>query len=219
MPVDNKTLIHNSVAEIFNKGDATNAANFFAGELQHTVAQGVKENKAIFPDLQYNINQISAEGDTVAFTYAAKGTQKAALEGLAASGKTAQWTGSALATVADGKIVHIYVQEDQIAKLAALGHLHIAVSMTGKWVGSASGITVSLNLTQSGVNVTGSCTITGFTGTFAVTGSNHYPNVSLTSNLGNGLVAVFNGAFTGANAVHGKLTIMGSSMDVTINRQ
>jgi predicted ester cyclase len=217
--VDSQTLVKSSMQDVFNKADATSVATYFSPELHDLVSQGIQDSKTAFPDLQYTITNMASDGDTVAFTYTAKGTQKGVLEGLAATNKAATWSGSAIATVSAGKITHIYVQEDYIAKMAQLGHITAISSMTGKWVGSTSGITVSLTLTQSGNNVTGSCTITGFSGTHAVTGTNTYPSVKLSSNLGNGLVGNFDGEFSGPNTVSGSLTIMGSSLHVTINRQ
>ena len=219
MPTDFTTLVKSSLDDVFNKGDATAAAKYFSPDLQQSIASGLKENRAAFPDLSYTVNQIAAAGDVVAFSYTAKGTHKGVFEKIQPTGKTAQWSGSAIATVTDGKITHIYLQEDWIAKLAALGGLAAAISVTGHWSGSAQGVTVTLNLTQSGDNVTGTLTMTGSSGTFPVTGSNKYPNVSLQSNLGNNVIGTFTGSFSGANEIPGHLTILGSTIAVTITRQ
>ncbi len=219
MPTDSTTLVQSSLDDVFNKGNATSASKYFSPELQQSIAEGVKENRVAFPDLSYTITHTATAGDTVAFTYTAKGTHKGVLDKLQPTGKTAQWTGSAIATVTDGKITHIYLQEDWIAKLAQLGGLAAAISLTGHWSGSAQGVTVNLNVTQTGDNVTGTLTMSGSSGSFPVTGSNKYPNVSLQSNLGNNVIGTFTGAFSGADEVPGHLTILGSTIAVTIHRQ
>jgi predicted ester cyclase len=212
-------LVQKSLEETFNNGDVASVAKFFSPDLQEAVSQAVKENRAGFPDLRYKVDHITSAGNQVIFTYTATGTHKGVFEGRRPTGKTAEWHGSVIATVQRGKIVHIHVDEDHLRRDMQLGELlDLTPSMTGTWVGSSSGITVTLHLTQTGDNITGDVTITGFSGTYPVTGTNNYPNVTLNASPA-GIPAQFVGKFSGPDSVPGVLTMMGSSLDVTINRQ
>ena len=143
----------------------------------------------------------------MSFAYTVSGTFK---------GKAVHWPGSGVATIVDGKIARLQHAEDLISKGLQLGVV-LNASMTGNWAGAAQGISVTLSLTQSGNNVSG--TAKAFGATFNVTGSADYPSVSLQGSM-NGVQVTFNGAFNPApNAVPGTLTAMGSSLPVTLNRQ
>lgn len=212
-------IVQKCLEETFNKGDVSSVAKFFSPDLQEAVSQAVKENRAGFPDLRYKVDHIASAGNQVVFTYTATGTNKGEFEGARATGKTAEWQGSVVATVQGGKIVHIDVDEDHLRRDLQLGAaLDLTPTMTGTWVGSSSGITVTLHLVQSGNNVTGDVTITGFSKPYPVTGTNNYPNVTLNASP-EGIPAQFVGKFSGPDSVPGVLTMMGSSLDVTINRQ
>ncbi len=210
-------LVQKGLEETLNKGDANSIAKYFSADLQETLGQAIKENRTGFPDLHYKIDHIVSSGDMVVFSYTASGTHKGPFEGKQPTGKAAQWGGSVVATVRDGKIVHLDVDEDHIRRDLQLGVV-TSPSMTGTWVGNSSGMTVTLNLTQTGNNVTGNVTITGFSGQYPVTGTNNYPAVSLNASPA-GLPATFVGKFSGPNSVPGTLTMMGSNLPVTINRQ
>jgi predicted ester cyclase len=212
-------LVQKCLEEVFNKGTVASIDNFFVAELHDTISQAIAENRSGFPDLSYKIDSIAEVADLVAFSYTATGTHKGVFENNQPTGKAAQWQGSVIATVRDGKIVHIDVAEDNIRRSLGLGLVvTLTPEMTGTWVGETSGLKVTLHLTQSGNNITGNVTITGFHGQYPVTGTNKYPDVTLHA-APEGLQAQFVGKFKGSNSVPGVLTMMGKSLDVTIDRQ
>jgi hypothetical protein len=197
MSQDNATVIKNAV-DAYNKGNAEGVSNHFASALQAGISGSVQK------DVQYTINHIKADGPHVLFAYTAKG-------------KSAEWNGSGVATVENGKIVALHHIEDVISKVIQMGGA--LPSLTGNWAGSSSGINVTLNLTQTGNNVTG--TASAFGSTFPVTGTVNYPNVVLNGSL-NGLAVNFTGAYNPPpNAIPGTLTITGfpPPLTVTLNRQ
>jgi len=203
---DAATVIQNAV-EAFNKSKGDALGGLFAQNFQKGAIASIKGARSDVPDLQYKIEHIKADGDTVSFAYTVTGTFK---------GKAVHWPGSGVATVVDGKIARLQHAEDLISKGIQIGVI-LSASMTGNWAGAAQGISVTLALTQTGNNITG--TAKAFGASFPVTGTADYPSVSLHGNM-NGVQVNFNGDFKPApNAVAGTLTAMGSSIPVTLNRQ
>jgi len=212
MPVNLK-----SVVEAVNASKLESLKPLMSPELSSRVAEGLKGVGTAAKNIQYEVNQSKAEGNHVAFTYTAKGTSNA--------GKPATWTGSAIATMDGDKIVDLHVHEDYIARFLATEGVSLATlvgpSATGTWVGTASGLTVTLHLVQSGGKITGNVAISGFSGTFPVTGQNNYPstpNLDVNATVV-GLATEFSGNFNGNNQAAGTLTISGfTPLDVVINR-
>jgi predicted ester cyclase len=215
-----------SVALLKDAATAFNAANTevlgqaFAPELQRQIAATLRESRAAFPDLNYQVEDVVEKGSQIAFTYTVTGTQKGALAGYPASNKQAKWTGSGIAAVANNKITQIQVFEDHLRKLIQLGidwtHFFPANNATGTWVGSAQGTTVTLHLTQTGNSVSGNATVAGLP-QIPVTGTMSDPKITLNGNL-NGLNIDFSGTFADANTINGTVTALGNSLQVTLNR-
>lgn len=204
----------NALVSAVNAGDAHALQSSLSPELATAIGAAVEHNRKAAPDIRYTVNGALENGDQVAFTYTA-------------TAKAGSWHGSALATVADGKIVNLHVDEDHIGKAIALKDKDILAaaappSATGTWIGISSGFTITLVLVQSGINITGTATISGFTGTYPVTGTNIYPttpNITIHANV-SGLQTTFTGNFNGNNQVVGTLVIVGfSPISVTVNRQ
>jgi predicted ester cyclase len=87
--------------------------------------------KTAFPDFQWTIDEMVAEGDNVAVRMTARGTNTGQLVGLPAFGhfdqplpptsKVVLVTGIYIFTVSDGKIVSLAYEIDQVALLQQLG--------------------------------------------------------------------------------------------------
>lgn len=207
-----------SVVTAVNASKLDSLQSLFSTETSASVKDALTNLASSIKGIQYTVNQTVTEGSLVAFTYSATGTSTA-------TSKAGSWTGSGIATMDGGQITALQVHEDTIAKAIALGESISTVanpSATGTWVGSASGFTVTLKLTQKGTAITGSVSITGFQGTFPVTGQNNYPhtpNVVVNATVV-GLETEFEGGFNGAKQINGTLKISGfSPIDVTINQQ
>ncbi len=217
MPEDSAAVLQHA-AEAFNKGDANAFEKLFGSEMQHDVGGRLKWMHGAFPDVQYKIDHVQADGPHLTFTYTANGTNKGKIGRHNATNKAVQWHGTGVATVSNGKIVSVHVQED-LARLSILLGIALNPTMTGTWSGSAQGTNVTLKLVQNGNTVTGTATVSGLQDTFAVHGTNNYPNVSLGGSV-YGLAVSFTGKFTDNNAIPGTLSIQGfSPIQVTLKRQ
>ena len=115
-PVDNKQLVQ-QMTEAFNSGDLTIVDNLIDETLvDHTPfpqtgpnRQGLKNQiqalRTAFPDVQFGIEDIVAEGDTVAFRWTMVGTHHGPLLGQAPTGRRVQHQGNDFVTFSNGKIV------------------------------------------------------------------------------------------------------------------
>lgn len=76
-----------------------------------------------FPDLQFTIEQMIAEGDTVAFRWKMVGTQRGEFVGREASNKRIEQFGNDFVNFKEGKMVSHYSASDSIRHmLEKLGH-------------------------------------------------------------------------------------------------
>lgn len=77
--------------------------------------------RAAFPDLHVTIEEVIAEGETVAARVTARGTNTGELMGAAPSGKRAEWAVNHYSHFKDGKMVEDRVNFDQLGFLQQLG--------------------------------------------------------------------------------------------------
>jgi len=76
---------------------------------------------AAFPDLQFTVEDMIAEGDKVASRVTARGTHKGDFQGLPATGKQVTQTGIDILRIAGGKIVERWGEFDNLGLLQQLG--------------------------------------------------------------------------------------------------
>lgn len=76
-----------------------------------------------FPDIQWKLEDIIAEGDKVVVKWSWKGTHKAQFASFTATGKTVSNTGMAVFGFKDGKIINGQVLTDRLGFLQELGVL------------------------------------------------------------------------------------------------
>lgn len=74
-----------------------------------------------FPDFQWTIDDLLAEGDKVVLRVTARGTHRGELMGIAPTGKAVTVTGIAIFRVADGTIAEEWVNRDLLGLLQQLG--------------------------------------------------------------------------------------------------
>jgi steroid delta-isomerase-like uncharacterized protein len=77
--------------------------------------------RAAFPDLKVTINDIIAEGDTVAARITWRGTHKGTYEGIPATGKKARSQSIIIVRIKDGKIAEGREQFDGLSFRQQLG--------------------------------------------------------------------------------------------------
>ena len=90
---------------IFDEVCAPNYGIGDGGTLQ-TLKDVVLSTRKSFPDLHCTVEEIIAEGDTVAYRWTMRGTHQAEYDGIPATGKPVKATGITILHFADGKIVH-----------------------------------------------------------------------------------------------------------------
>ena len=76
-----------------------------------------------FPDVMQTVEQVVAEGDLVAVRFTSTGTQTGELQGLAATGRTATWTGINVFRIECGRIAEVWTEVDGLGRLQQLGVL------------------------------------------------------------------------------------------------
>lgn len=74
-----------------------------------------------FPDLEFTVDLVAAEGDLAATAWTATGTQAGEWQGIAPTNKEVSWTGINLFRIACGQIAESWGEADHIGLRAALG--------------------------------------------------------------------------------------------------
>jgi len=132
----NKTAALRIPLEVFNKGNLNAADEVMdADYIDHAplppgLPPGlagfklfVPSFRAAFPDFQFTVDDVIAEGDKVVVRLTAHGTQKGEFLGLPASSKQATWSEIHITDMADGKIVEHWVVQDQLGMMQQLGFI------------------------------------------------------------------------------------------------
>ena len=118
--------------EFLPTGDAALAEQFispdivmhFAGQQQRgrdTYLAIVAANSQAFPDLKWTVEDMIADGDTVAVRYTMTGTHRGTFAGVAPTGKAVTAQSMAFYRLADGKIVEERAQLDMLSLLQQMG--------------------------------------------------------------------------------------------------
>jgi len=76
-----------------------------------------------FPDVHYTIDLTITEGDLVAFTWHAEGTNTGDFQGRPPTGKHASWTGTNAFRLECGRIVEAWAEIDALGRMRQLGLL------------------------------------------------------------------------------------------------
>jgi steroid delta-isomerase-like uncharacterized protein len=133
MSEENKAIVHRFVEEVWNKGNASVADQLISGNYSHhdnatpnfglgpeSEKKRVNLYRTAFPDLQFTIEDVIAEGDTVTYRWSSRGTHRGPLSGIAPTGKTVTVSGITINRFAGGKIVEGWVNWDALGMLQQL---------------------------------------------------------------------------------------------------
>ena len=85
------------------------------------VKQVFSQFLAAFPDLQFTVEDMIAEGDKVASRITTRGTHKGDFQGIPATGKQVTQTGIDIVRIAGGKVVERWGEFDNLGLLQQLG--------------------------------------------------------------------------------------------------
>ncbi len=86
------------------------------------VKEAVKAFREGFPDAQITIEQMIAEGDTVAFRFVLQGTHLSTFAGFPPTGKEAVLTGVDFIRLAEGKMIELWSTQDTFSWAQQLGY-------------------------------------------------------------------------------------------------
>ena len=74
-----------------------------------------------FPDLQFTLDDLLADGEQVVARFTARGTQTDVFQGIPATGRSAVVSGIAIYRLDEGKVVEQWLEYDQLGLLQQLG--------------------------------------------------------------------------------------------------
>jgi steroid delta-isomerase-like uncharacterized protein len=130
---ENKALARRFSEELWNQGNLDVAdeildASFVAHGLVVELPPGpegfkqfVTIYRSAFPDLQFTIEDLIAEGDKVMDRWTVRGTHKGELMGIPATGKQVEVTGMGMFRVSGGKAVELWTNMDVLGMMQQLG--------------------------------------------------------------------------------------------------
>jgi len=108
----NKDAVRNWFDECWNKHNLNAYERYFALEFVTAIGQNYDEFKqfittvlSAFPDIQYTIDVVRAEGDKVATRWTVRATHRGEFMGIAATGKQVTMTGINISRHKNGKYV------------------------------------------------------------------------------------------------------------------
>lgn len=136
MSVENRALVRRWFEEVWNKGRAAAVDEMLA---THAVIHGLGEDlhgpagfkpfheayRSAFPDVKIQIDDMVAEGDTVAARWSGKGTHRGEGLGFAATNRPVQFRGMVFVRVEQGKLVEGWNNFDQLGMLQQLGVVNL----------------------------------------------------------------------------------------------
>ena len=131
-PEENKEIYRRYIEEVWNQGKADAADIYLAPDATAPsvpqLPRGPTGMKVIvqlflaaFPDFRMTIEDIIAEGDTVAARFVEAGTHRGEFMGIQPTGREVRFTEMAMVRFADGKIVESRWETDMLTLYQQLG--------------------------------------------------------------------------------------------------
>jgi steroid delta-isomerase-like uncharacterized protein len=130
----NKNAVRRLIEEVWNKGNLPLAEELLAANYAHHDPaspefghgpEGEKKRATLyrnaFADFRVKIEDLLAEGETVTARWSCRGTHKAELNGIAATGKQFAITGMSIVRFSGGKMVEGWVNWDALGLMQQLG--------------------------------------------------------------------------------------------------
>ena len=132
-PEENKALVSRFNEEVFGKRNLAAIDEFITpDQVDHSLPSGLPNTREgtrqaiamtlkAFPDLNYQVEDMIAEGDKVVIRYTTLGTQKGPFGPIPPTRKRVAVSGIVITRIADGKIVEQWGLDDRLAMLQQLG--------------------------------------------------------------------------------------------------
>lgn len=118
----NKAIVLDMLERVFHRGDPT-VLDDHPG-LTETVAV-MAARAAAFPDLRLRVEQVIADGDTVAYRVWMKGTHMGPFGGVPATGRSVEYSAIGIDRLDNGRIVEHHANPDALAILRQIGALPV----------------------------------------------------------------------------------------------
>ncbi|WP_440008208.1 ester cyclase [Halomicrococcus sp. SG-WS-1] len=133
-PEENKELVRRDPEEIWSEGNVDVVDEIYAEDFvlhdpsspdgtrgREEYREYVAAYRDAFPDADYAVEELVAEGDAVAMRYTARGTHEGELMGIEPTGEEVTVTGMELYHVDDGKITEMWTNYDALGVFRQLG--------------------------------------------------------------------------------------------------
>lgn len=140
MSEENKAIVRRLVDELWTKGSLSLADELFADNYSHhdpstpdfglgpeAEKKRVALYRVAFPDLQFTIEDMVAEGDTVTYRWSSTGTHLGPLNVIPPSEKKVSVSGMTFYRFAAGKIVEGWVNWDSLTLLQELAVVPVII--------------------------------------------------------------------------------------------
>jgi steroid delta-isomerase-like uncharacterized protein len=131
MSQQNNAAVHQLIAEVWNRGnfavvDELVARDYVGHASTEThgregYAQFFSTLRTAFPDIQFTVEDLIAEGDRVVARWTARGTHEAEYAGIPPTGKPGVVTGITVYRIADGQVQECWTNADELGLLQQLG--------------------------------------------------------------------------------------------------
>jgi steroid delta-isomerase-like uncharacterized protein len=134
LAAQNKARIEQWVESAWNHGDFSTAGTLYAADYRYNdpsspaevrgpegIVSLVSMYRAALPDLHFTIDQMVAEGDTVAWRWTVRGTQRGSLMGIPPTGKHATVTGIIITRFPGDQWVEDFANWDTLGMLQQIG--------------------------------------------------------------------------------------------------
>jgi steroid delta-isomerase-like uncharacterized protein len=131
---ENKTQYRRTFEEVFNKGDLAIVNDLVAPDfLNHEVLPGMNNRgpdstrqvvrmlRAAFPDLHFTIEDLVADGDTVAGRVTMSGTHLGPFQGVPPTGRSFEQDHMHFVRFRDGKAIEHWAVRDDLGVMRQLG--------------------------------------------------------------------------------------------------
>lgn len=109
--------------ELFTDDYQLHMSGFPAALNREATKQAVVMFSQSFPDLRHTVDEMVAEGSTVAARWRVRGTHRGEFQGLAPTGKTVSLSGITVHHMAGGRIAETWLSVDNLEMLQQLGAL------------------------------------------------------------------------------------------------
>ncbi len=137
---DNKTVVRRLIEEFWNQGNLSVADELYSTDAVHRdpvtpdLGRGPESIKQLrtlygtsFPDQQFTVDDLVAEGDKVVLRWTVRGTHQGELMGVAPTGKQVTVTGITIYRLADDKIAEEIANWDTYGLMQQLGAIPLTM--------------------------------------------------------------------------------------------